>query len=374
MKKLRILEVCPFTSGICGVFSRVLNESLEFKKLGHEVIIFSSDVEKGTGKKVSKKDNLQEIIIRRFPSKNGRIGKLLSDNVIHWFNNEAVNEMIALKPDIIITHLLHPHSARICTNINNLKKLNPRLKTFIVPHAPFNIKRKFPLNIITSLWRKFSRLRLNKFDSVIAITKWEYPYLLSLGANREKIKYIPNGLPSKFFTQKKSEPKEGVLFLGRIAPVKNIETIIKCAKQLQRVNFTIAGFPEKRYLEHLNNISKGLKNIKIHPPVYDLSKKIKLIDSNKIFVLPSHREAMPQVLLEAMARGRIVISSDTDGGKELIDNGKNGFLFSIGKYMELCKLIELNLKGNKEVEKKAIVFSREYSWDKLIKRYEEIFK
>ena len=47
-----------------------------------------------------------------------------------------------------------------------------------------------------------------------------------------------------------------------------------------------------------------------------------------VLVLPSRAEAMPRVILEAMALGTPVIASDVDGVSELIENGKSGFLFS----------------------------------------------
>ena len=53
MKKLKILELCPYSAGGCGVWQRVKQESLELKKLGHDIKIFSSNFEKGTDKIIS---------------------------------------------------------------------------------------------------------------------------------------------------------------------------------------------------------------------------------------------------------------------------------------------------------------------------------
>jgi len=48
----------------------------------------------------------------------------------------------------------------------------------------------------------------------------------------------------------------------------------------------------------------------------------------KYFILPSYYEGNPKVVLEAMASGCIVILSNIDNHKELLDHGVNGYLFN----------------------------------------------
>ena len=104
------------------------------------------------------------------------------------------------------------------------------------------------------------------------------------------------------------------------------------------------------------------------------NKKIKLIDDVRIFVLPSKREAMPQALIEAMARRKVVISSATDGGKELVQADKTGLLFEIGNYKKLAELIRKNIAGNKAIQQSAAQESKKYAWSSLIKDYIKLFK
>jgi glycosyltransferase involved in cell wall biosynthesis len=367
-KSLKILEICPYSSGICGVWIRVYQESLEFSRSGYRPIIFSSDRVKGTNEKAPCEQQINDLKIKRFLSKN----TLISKNV-HYFNFEKeLKELIDKKQvDLVITHLLHPHSfksLKICLKNN--------IPCYLVTHAPFNIKRKFPLNLATSTYNNIRvRPLLKKFTKIIAVTKWEYFYLEKLGISKEKIIHIPNGIPPEFYTKKKTKASKDVLFLGRIAPVKNLEDLIEVGKLLPEINFSIVGPSEKRYLSKLRNLIKinNLTNIELLPPIYDLKKKIALIDSHKIFVLPSKREAMPQVLLEAMARQKIVISSDTDGGKEIIKNNENGFLYPINDSKKLADLIKDNISGNKKIQENAQQEAKKYSWRNLIKLYISLF-
>ena len=48
-----------------------------------------------------------------------------------------------------------------------------------------------------------------------------------------------------------------------------------------------------------------------------------------VYVLPSYREGTPRTVLEAMATGRPVITTDTQGCRETVVNGKNGFLVPV---------------------------------------------
>jgi len=86
---------------------------------------------------------------------------------------------------------------------------------------------------------------------------------------------------------------------------------------------------------------------------------------------------MPQALIEVMAREKIVISSKTEGGLEIIQDGKTGFLFEIGNDKELgeiFKKIERMSKKEKDILKKnAKRYVKQYSWDKIIKKLKSIY-
>lgn len=369
---MKILEICPFSAGICGVWTRVRQESQELSKLGHEVVVFSSNLEPYKDKIINSEEKINNIHIYRFGGKNFFFNYaqdlfdrfFLSKNVT-YFNFKKQLEIF--RPDLVITHLFHPHSLKalkICNKLN--------IPIFLVTHAPFNVERKFPLNLITKFWNWRNKSRISKFNKIIAITKWEIPYLEKLNITKDKISYIPNGIPEEFFKQEKTKEQKKVLFLGRITPIKNLETLIDAARRLPKIKFSLVGFAQKDYLEKLK--TNLPENVEIKNPVYDIKEKIKLIDEHKIFVLPSKREAMPQSLIEAMSRGKIVISSNTDGGKEIIEYSKNGFLFEIGNAEQLVKLIQENLNGNRKIQLNAKKSSKKYSWKKLIKGYEKLIK
>ena len=51
---MKILELCPFSAGVCGVWTRVLEESKRLSDKGHEIKVFSSNFIKGTNEIATK--------------------------------------------------------------------------------------------------------------------------------------------------------------------------------------------------------------------------------------------------------------------------------------------------------------------------------
>lgn len=369
MKKLRILELTNYSAGICGVWQRVKQESMELSKKGYSVRVFSSNAVKGSNEIAEPEDKIGKIQIQRFPFK-----KLGGESFMSWdFEKEALD----YSPDIIIAHSYrHPHTLKALRIKEKLNQEGKTCKVFLVTHAPFvklNITRSKISSLAVFIYDLFiGRRILNRFDRIIAITKWEIPYLLRLGCRKEKIIIIPNGIPKEFFNQKKFKEENKILFLGRISPIKSIETLIKAMKGVT-LPLSIVGPSEEGYKNELEELIKklDLKNITFFQAVYDMLEKIRLIDNHEIFVLPSKREAMPQSLIEAMARGKLVISSDNPGSKEIISNNENGFIFQVGNSKELEEIInkiqKMSYSQKERIKFNAKKFVKRFRWDNLIR-------
>lgn len=82
-----------------------------------------------------------------------------------------------------------------------------------------------------------------------------------------------------------------------------------------------------------------------------------LAQSN-VFVLPSYREGTPKTVLEAMASGRAVITTDAPGCRETVVDGKNGFMVPIKNVDALCDKMEY-LMNNPEVVSAMAIDGRE---------------
>lgn len=108
-------------------------------------------------------------------------------------------------------------------------------------------------------------------------------------------------------------------FVGRLSPEKNIPTLLKCSQILKDYSFVLVGDGPQG--EQLRNLSSKLEN------VYFVGKQSNVEEfyaSFDVLVLTSVMEGLPLVLLEAMACGTPVVSSDVGGVKEIITDGLNG--------------------------------------------------
>lgn len=146
---------------------------------------------------------------------------------------------------------------------------------------------------------------------------------------------IPNPLISENMIEPYIGERENVIVnVGRLNPQKNQALLIKGFSMIHEkypdYKLIIYGEGEER-----NNLQKlvnqyGLTN-KVFLPgnVYDVHERIK---KAAVFAFTSNFEGMPNALIEAMAIGLPCISTDCPcgGPRELIADGENGILFSVG--------------------------------------------
>lgn len=148
---------------------------------------------------------------------------------------------------------------------------------------------------------------------------------------------LPNAVPD--INQKKNNHNYNndgilkILFLSNLMPLKGPMEFLKMAKSINRINkkvrFFLAGpkWSEVFFLE----IKKFIHNealqecITLTGPVYG-EEKDALFKKCDIFVFPTHDEAFPLVILEAMSAGLPIVSSDEGSISEMVIDGLNGFI------------------------------------------------
>lgn len=143
----------------------------------------------------------------------------------------------------------------------------------------------------------------------------------------------------RFQSQRKIKEVNNFLFLGRWLREKGILEFIEASKELAKENSQLKfilvgdfyGVLDNEIKTAIDSIKEN-SSFKIHTFTEEV---IPFFEEADCFVLPSTREGLSKSLMEAMSMERIAIASDVPGCRELIDNGKNGFLLPSIKSKEL---------------------------------------
>ncbi|BBI68842.1 hypothetical protein PKHYL_30330 [Psychrobacter sp. KH172YL61] len=89
------------------------------------------------------------------------------------------------------------------------------------------------------------------------------------------------------------------------------------------------------------------------------------IADSSVYVLPSYREGTPRTVLEAMAMGRAVITTDAPGCRETVINGHNGYLVPVKDADALAEAMQKFI-DEPELIAKMVVLLAKWLWINLM--------
>jgi glycosyltransferase involved in cell wall biosynthesis len=195
--------------------------------------------------------------------------------------------------------------------------------------------------------------------------------------------------------RQKKENGIRILYAGQINKEKGLEHLIEAfkivSKDFPNVALLIAGsasiWPDldkrkfevdKRYELEMKEKAKGGK-IKFLGKL-SLNELYKVYNRCDVFVLPSViQEALPMVVLEAMASGLPIIASNVGGVPELVQHEKTGLLVKPGDLGELAEALRKLLSDERlreKMGKESYQYAEEFSIEKMTEQiytlYEEI--
>ena len=212
-------------------------------------------------------------------------------------------------------------------------------------------------------------------NAKFVITNSEGLKKLALKTFNTKIDVIYNGVDVDEFKplkNKKIGKKIKLISTGRLIERKGYNYLIEALKVNNNIELTLIG--EGNLKKELEDLAKKNKvNVKFLGRVNHklISNYLRNAD---IFILPSLNEGMSNSILEAMACGLPIITTDVGGSKELIKD--NGFIvkkadsetlkYSIEKFLNNPKLIKQMGNTSKKIAKKM-------NWNNITKKYLEIY-
>lgn len=244
-----------------------------------------------------------------------------------------------------------------------------------------NKKNKFIMPLL-------SRIFYPKVDSIVAVSKGVADDASEfLKIPREKINVIYNPIVDetieklskvkvnhKFF----KENRDYVIILGagRLTKQKDFKTLIYAFKEVKKsisCKLVIVGEGEER--GKLQSLIKKLGIEEDTDLVGFVQNPYCFMKNADLFVLSSAWEGFGNVIVEAMATGTNVVSTNCPSGpSEILDNGNFGELVEVGDYIQLSKAIINTLKNPKPpkiLKSRAKYFSVDntlFEYKKLIEK------
>jgi glycosyltransferase involved in cell wall biosynthesis len=223
------------------------------------------------------------------------------------------------------------------------------------------------------------RRALQKADALLSVSQFTADLTNEVFGLNQEFTIIPNGIDVEFFQKTNSSipPSEarGLLYFGSLIRKKGLLELPLIFNEVNTTN------PEVKLVlvgSDVPDVSTGsastwqmmyslftpaaLQKVSYlgAVPYEEIKKQIELA---AVCVFPSFAEALPVSWLEAMALQKAVVASDIGWAKEIIDDGKDGFLVSPKEHKKYANRIlevlespiiqnELGLKARQRIEKK----------------------
>ena len=247
-----------------------------------------------------------------------------------------------IKPDLVLHYTVKPNIyggiAAGINKINSLAVVTGLGYTFI--HNGFVKKITKLLYRFTSRFHK--KIIFENIDDRLLfiknglIKKDKGVSIKGCGVDSSFFSPLPNGIVKE---------KTTFTFIGRLLYDKGVQEFVEAAKRIKEksdnVDFWLVGEIDKNNPAAIKNeeLNDWVKDevVTYHGSTNDVKKYIAASDC---IVLPSYREAIARSITEGMAMEKPVITTDTPGCREAVEDGKNGYLVPVKDVKALSNSME----------------------------------
>ena len=363
---MKVALICPASlpaTQFGGIVFLAVDLAREISKIGHEVTIYTTDLDFSNGPNKFNKNLPRLEKFEKFRINRTHVWFSLK---LFFINSSMLKEIEKDKPDIIHTIGLRSYQSIVAWRAS--KKLKIPLivsdQGGLTTH-PFLTQSSIVLQILYKIQNYFIKKIINDCTAISAANEYEKEIFLDIN-QKSKIEIIRNGVnletlvSKQNFKGKYQISSKFVLFVGRFSKSKGIETLIHSFNKIKNekkidTKLVIMGvdFGFEKEMERLIekfNLSDEILVIK-NPPREDV---ISAYGESEFLILPSQWELSPLVPLESFAFKKPVISTRSHGIPFTVKDGKTGILVEPENPDELSKAITKLLLDDKLREQLGI--------------------
>jgi len=223
------------------------------------------------------------------------------------------------------------------------------------------------LNILIRRLYRFSLSHVHKVFFQNKDDEQLFKDLAIINSNQQSCVVNGSGVDLASFYPVPLPKKMQFLLIARLLGDKGVREYTAAAAVVKQkypdVDFKLAGWIDS----NPDAISQNELDEWVNSGVIDFLGRLDNVQSaiaaSSVYVLPSYREGTPRTVLEAMAMGRAIITTDAPGCRETVINGENGFLIPVKSVESLVAAMQKFIDDESLIEKMGAV-SREIAEDK----------
>jgi glycosyltransferase involved in cell wall biosynthesis len=203
---------------------------------------------------------------------------------------------------------------------------------------------------------------------------------LKQGRQPGRVRFVPNGVDESFFVHRaySQDLRPRLLYVGTWVDRKGLYYLAEAfgivAREYPAASLTVAGCGGAELLVKNSFAQEVQDRICVRPHV-KCEDMPAVYAEHDIFVFPSLMEGMPLTLLEAMAAGMPVVTTNSSGMADVVEDGFNGLIVppadaeALAKSItRLCESVEMRRKLGAEAENTV----RRYTWERSARQMEEL--
>ncbi len=234
--------------------------------------------------------------------------------------------------------LYHLHSPWYLSSLEAILAIPDDAAVVLTIHG-FQPLKSMTAKLLSTAYKPFAQYIFDRVDHTIVLGRSERDRLLKeYDVNPRDVSVIPNGIHPESFETSRSDIKQvqakygidpttpTVLFLSRLVPLKNPDVLVDAvAKHLpeQELDVLMIGNGDDDYVAELQRRADDRFVFHSNLPFDDIKS---LYHAASLFVLPSHMEGLPTVLLEAMNARTPVITTAAGAIGDVITHREHGHI------------------------------------------------